>query len=132
MEAKQLSYTELLEREGTVKNNKDPRRHSLEVQRRGPVPVLADVEAVLVTMFEELAEYVVYLNRSEIRRKMADMIDDTDLAEKYCLKAVSSRGEKDEVGGLVFKDTDVDPGNTWVGTFVSVGYEAGPNATHCA
>ena len=46
---------------------------------------------------------------------MADMIDGTDLAEKYCLKSASSRGEKDDVGGLVLKDTDLDPGNTWVG-----------------
>ena len=134
VEAKQLKYTELLSAEGiehdisinatTVKtrvfrHNKDPERHSLEVQRRGPVPVLADVEPALVTMLEELAEYGVYLNRSEIRCKMADMIDGTDLAEKYCLKAASSRGEKDEVGGLVLKDTDLDPGNTWAGGFLS-------------
>ena len=130
VEAKQLKSIELLWAEGikhdisinasTMKNrvsrnNKDPERRSLEIQRRGPAPVLAGVEPALVTTLEELAEYGVYLNRSEIRRNMADMIDGTDLAEKYCLKSASSRGEKDDVGGLVLKDTDLDPGNTWVG-----------------
>jgi len=64
-----------------------PEKHSLESHGRGPVPILARLEDLLVAWIEELATYGMYSSTKELRYKMADLMRGTPRGEQFTIAA---------------------------------------------
>ena len=53
----------------------DPMHHRLVVQgSRGPAPILAPLEPLLLSFIAEAAEVGIYMNTGDLRRRMADLM----------------------------------------------------------
>jgi hypothetical protein len=79
----------------------DPERHRLEGAARGPKPVLADLEDLMLAFVEEAAEVGIFMNLKEVEQKMADLMHDTPVGDAFANFAAKSRGVKDEDGNFV-------------------------------
>ena len=64
-----------------------PEKHSLVSHGRGPLPILAKLEDVLVAWIEELATYGIFSSTRELRYRMADLMRGTPRGEQYTLQA---------------------------------------------
>ncbi len=86
---------------------------------RGPKPLLADAELVLLNLVEEMAEGGLYMDGNQLCARMAAIIDNTPAGNAFAELAAKSRGEKDAAGELVYKPQDLLPGPKWKRNFLA-------------
>lgn len=59
--------------------------------RRGPDPLLVEVEPLLLSFVEEAAEVGIYFNSKQLAAKMADLISETPIGDAYATFAAKVR-----------------------------------------
>ena len=60
----------------------------------------------------EAAEFGIYTNSDDLRKKMGALMYNKPIGDEYALFAAAARGAKDSVGALVYKESDFEPGET--------------------
>jgi hypothetical protein len=78
-----------------------PERNRLEGAARGPKPVLADLEDLMLAFVEEAAEVGIFMNLKEVTRKMADLMHGAPVGDGSADFAAMPRGFKNEGGNFV-------------------------------